>query len=278
MIFGCSRQRVSDEQSLDTPCDEGPAARLIRGRALATSMITADSRMPAGRKGPHGSECLRRRGRAAVDRTGSSGRDIPDNQASSRTHGFGDKVARFPEQRLLMVTAAGRDRCARSAVMRASLGLLGIREPRAEQGDLCGHAHGRHGCPMPVVPKRGRLASGRFTKRGGAGRLSWAHRPARLGYWRPPAGGGCQPFPARWIFGGEDVSVGRSQVAGFSLPRLPISRDGDDDLAARVALLHGAQALDHLGQGVRTPDIAKVVGGLNVLDLATCQVRSRPCR
>ena len=44
-----------------------------------------------------------------------------------------------------------------SADMRASLGLLGIRQRRAEQGDLCSHAHGRHGCSMPVVPKRGRI-------------------------------------------------------------------------------------------------------------------------
>jgi len=41
------------------------------------------------------------------------------------------------------------------ADMRASLGLLGIRQPRAEQGDLCSHAHGRHGCPMPVCRKEG---------------------------------------------------------------------------------------------------------------------------
>ena len=87
-----------------------------------------------------------------------------------------------------------------AACMRASLGLLGIRQRRAGQGDLCSHAHGRHGCSMPVVPKRGRLASGRLTKRGGTGR-----QPGRTG--RPGwaignrrADGGCQPFPARWIF------------------------------------------------------------------------------
>jgi hypothetical protein len=92
--------------------------------------------------------------------------------------------------------------------MRASLGLLGIRQRRAEQGDLCSHAHGRHGCSMPVVPKRGRLASGRLTKRGGTGRQPWAHWPARLAIGDRRADGGCQPFPARWIFRG-DVPVGR---------------------------------------------------------------------
>jgi hypothetical protein len=44
MIYRCSRPRASQEQSLDTPCDEGPRTRLIRGRALTTSMITRRSR------------------------------------------------------------------------------------------------------------------------------------------------------------------------------------------------------------------------------------------
>ena len=94
-----------------------------------------------------------------------------------------------PDLAVPLITPCNQPSCGSreiSADMRASLGLLGIRQPRAEQGDLCCHAHGRHGCSVPVVPKRGRLASGRLTKRGGTGHQPWAHRPARLGYWRPP--------------------------------------------------------------------------------------------
>jgi hypothetical protein len=86
-----------------------------------------------------------------------------------------------------------------AADMHASLGLPGIRQPRAEQGDLCSHAHGRHGCSMPVVPKRGRLASGRLTKRSGTGHQPWATGRPGLASGDRQADGGCQPFPARWI-------------------------------------------------------------------------------
>ena len=96
-----------------------------------------------------------------------------------------------------------------TVVMRASLGLLGIRQRRAERGDLCSHAHGRHGCPMPVVPKRGRLASGRLTKRGGTGHQPWAHWPARLGYWRPPGRRRLPAVPRAVDLPGGDVPVGR---------------------------------------------------------------------
>jgi hypothetical protein len=43
-------------------------------------------------------------------------------------------------------------------------------------------------------------------------------------------------------------------LASASLTRPPISRHGDDGLAARVPLLHVAQALGRIGQGVRPVD------------------------
>jgi hypothetical protein len=93
-------------------------------------------------------------------------------------------------------------------VMRASLGLLGIRQRRAEQGDLCSHAYGRHGCSMPVVPKRGRLASG--SAAGQATSLGRTGRPG-LAIGDRRADGGCQTFPARWIF---RVGTFRLRAAG----------------------------------------------------------------
>jgi hypothetical protein len=66
--------------------DQG--ALLIRGRALATSTMTANPRMPAGGRARR--ERMPSPPWKGGDRTGSSGRDIPDDQASLRTHGFGD--------------------------------------------------------------------------------------------------------------------------------------------------------------------------------------------
>jgi hypothetical protein len=55
--------------------------------------------------------------------------------------GFGYKVTRFQEERLLMVTAAGRDRRARSAMRGLAAVCWALREA-PEWGVLVGWVHG----------------------------------------------------------------------------------------------------------------------------------------
>jgi hypothetical protein len=83
-----SRRCVSAEHFRIRPVGRIGRPQLIQGRALVTSMMRGIPH--AGRREGPRERVRLRRGRAAVRRTGSSGRDIPRNQASLRTHGFGD--------------------------------------------------------------------------------------------------------------------------------------------------------------------------------------------
>src|SRR5690349_9656729 len=60
--------------------------------------------------------------------------------------------------------------------------------------------------------------------------------------------------PAGSVASGMSAPPAHPAQAKYSLTHPPISRHGDDGLAARVPLLHVAQALGRIGQGVRPVD------------------------